>query len=66
MSAYVLYLEVIQVKLEEEQKHIRALLRQRQIKILELVTKNGILCRYASKGYEHRIDMLPSVILMGL
>lgn len=62
MNAISLYLESIQIKIEEEQKNTRQLMRNRKIKILELVSKEGIQCRYVSNGYEQRINMLPSKI----
>ncbi|WP_169088643.1 hypothetical protein [Paenibacillus sp. PL91] len=62
MNAIVRYLESIQVEINEELIKIRAQLRLNQIKIIELVSREGIQCRYVSNGYEQRIDMLPSII----
>ncbi|MGO4695502.1 hypothetical protein AB4Z50_14615 [Paenibacillus sp. 2TAB26] len=62
MNAISLYLETIIIKIEEEQRITRQQMQNRKIKILELITKEGIHCRYTSNGYEQQIDMLPTII----
>jgi hypothetical protein len=61
-TAYVRHIEKLQLLIESEQREVRALLRSRNIKILELHTKDGIRCRYAVRGYEESIEMLSSII----
>lgn len=62
MKAISLYLETIIIKIEEEQRITRQQMVKQKIKIIELVTKERIHCRYTSNGYEQQIDMLPSII----
>ncbi|OME78667.1 hypothetical protein BK120_23295 [Paenibacillus sp. FSL A5-0031] len=61
MNTISLYFETI-IKIEEEQRITRQQMQNHKIKILELVTKEGIHCRYTSNGYEQQIDVLPSII----
>jgi hypothetical protein len=61
-TAYTEYIEKLQLVLESEQMVIRNLLRSRNIKIVDLISKDGIQCVYAVRGYEKVINMLSSTI----
>jgi hypothetical protein len=62
LTAYVRHIEKLQLLIESEQREVRVLLGSRNIKILDLNTKDGIRCRYTARGYGESIDMLSSVI----